>query len=293
MTARHWTILLGVVSILFIAGYLYFVEEEQGYETSRALRYSVSIQNTTGEPVKNAKVWVFGPVKKTSFQHVTSISASQDFKLLDDAMGNQVLEFDLLSLAPYATKIINIKATMLLSTTPQRVETDFQGDGFLADERYIETNHPMIIQKAKALATAGDAAESSRRIFTWVNRHIKYTGFVKEDQGALYALKNAMGDCTEYMYLFTALNRATGKKTRAVGGYVVEEDSVLAARDYHNWAEVEQNGVWRVADVQNNVYMDKEHTYIVFRIINRNHQHPLTNTHRLAYSDERLNVSMD
>ncbi len=65
--------------------------------------------------------------------------------------------------------------------------------------------------------------------------NIQYAGYTKDDRGALYALKKRKGDCTEYMYLLTALARANGVPTRGIGGYVYAKDAVLRPMDHTPW----------------------------------------------------------
>ena len=50
-----------------------------------------------------------------------------------------------------------------------------------------------------------------------------YVGYIKNDRGALYALKTKEGDCTEFMHLFVALCRANKIPARCIGGYVQRE----------------------------------------------------------------------
>src|SRR5512143_2902328 len=90
--------------------------------------------------------------------------------------------------------------------------------------------------------------ETAGKIFHWVAENLHYAGCLPKNRGALYALKNRQGDCSEFAYLFAACCRANGIPARALGGYVCTEDRILNPADYHNRAEFHVNGVWQIAD---------------------------------------------
>ncbi|MEK8020427.1 MAG: transglutaminase-like domain-containing protein, partial [Candidatus Parabeggiatoa sp.] len=132
---------------------------------------------------------------------------------------------------------------------------------------------------------------TSRQIFNWVAGHIQYAGYIRENRGALYALTEKRGDCTEYMYLFTALARVNEIPARGIGGYISSEDGLLKSDEYHNWAEFYLEGKWTLADPQNKVFMDKQSNYIAMRIISE--QSNLGQSHRFWYLGEGLSVRMN
>jgi transglutaminase-like putative cysteine protease len=136
------------------------------------------------------------------------------------------------------------------------------------------------------MATAGMINE-------WVARHIRYTGYAREDRGALYALNSGRGDCTEYMYLFVALCRTKGIPARGVCGYVCENGGVLKPSGYHNWAEFYDQGAWRIADPQKKVFMRNGDQYIAMRIINRAERDFGGGLHRFRFAGEGLSVKMN
>ena len=121
------------------------------------------------------------------------------------------------------------------------------GGSFLEEERFVEVEHPRIQAAARALGGERDG-EVAQAAYEWVSTQLRDPGYVRDDRGALYALERGQGDCTEHMYLFTALARARGIPARGVGGFVVAESGVLRSGDYHNWAEFHASDTWRVAD---------------------------------------------
>ena len=66
---------------------------------------------------------------------------------------------------------------------------------------------------------SAERARSARRrpIFQWVSQNVKDDGYSAKDRGALYALTNRKGDCTEFMYLFVALCRLSADSSARLG----------------------------------------------------------------------------
>ncbi len=117
-------------------------------------------------------------------------------------------------------------------------------------EQYIESNDPLIVSKAQSLiGTRVDTFRIAQRMYDFV---ISYLSYVKqsETRGALWALQNGKGDCTEFGMLFVALLRAVGIPARTVSGFVSSGFSVppppplgAAASSSHLWAEFYVEGI--------------------------------------------------
>jgi len=132
-----------------------------------------------------------------------------------------------------------------------------------------------------------------KQAYSWVAENIAYAGYIEEDRGALYALRNKRGDCTEYMYLFSALARSQGIPTRGVGGFVIADDAVLKARDFHNWAEVYLDRKWRVVDPQHKKFLQTEPDYIAMRLLFDRDDGAIGNTQGFSHADENLDLKMN
>ena len=281
---------LVVFSILVI---LISKDEQDNYTIERKFRYSFTLQNKTNQLLKNVDFWVYAPVKQTSNKKSINITASLDYKLNSDELGNQILHFKIQHLAPYASKVIKLESALLLSVTPVNQKlTDKKK--FLEAEKFVEVNHPQIIKVAQQFNSNKKMTNASKAL-DWVHQNVKYAGYIEDDRGALYALKTRKGDCTEYMYLYSALMRSKGIPVRNMGGYVYNENKVLKAEDFHNWSEVYLNGKWQVVDPQNGKFLDKQNSYIAFRVITNNTDNILapSNTQRFAISNVNLSVKMN
>jgi transglutaminase-like putative cysteine protease len=242
------------------------------YEIPRHVRYGFIIQNTTGQLVKNGAFYTWAPVRQTATQLCRRIDASHQFRLIGDDLGNQMLRFDLQDIPPFGTRLITIRADLSMSPTPNRSKPD-NFSVWLRPERYIESNHPDMKRIIRKL-TADTHKRTVERIFNWVFRHVQYSGYSQKERGALYAFSHKKGDCTEYMYLFTALCRAGSIPARGVEGYIVTGNSNLNPAAFHNWAEFYADGRWYPADPQNNVFMSKGQSFIAMRIISDSTHYP-------------------
>ena len=281
--------LVGVWIIIKMWDWL--IGPEAHYPIPRHIQYSFTIQNTTNLLMKKAEFWTYAPVRQTSAQQCVNIEASQPFKLISDDLGNQILHFTFQDLPPYTTKIITIKAELLLSDTPNRLPVkDFQS--YLQAEKYCESDDPEISRVARKLK-GPKKVKSAENIFRWVAENVQYAGYLRNARGALHALREKKGDCTEFMYLFAALSRANEIPARCIGGYVRSENAILKPNGYHNWVEFYDNGVWRIADPQRKIFMRNQSHYIAMHVISRSLKNPMGDSHRFRFAGKGLKVKMN
>lgn len=281
---------LHLFCLLALITLIYHGSVEAADSSSRHIQYSFTLQNTKNTVIPTAEFWTYAPVKKTANQKFVGLKTGYSYKTTSDDLGNQVLQFTFNEIPPFGTKIINIRAELEVFQKPKPMAVK-NLQPFLAPEKYIESNAPEIINLAKKLKVPDDL-KTAKKIFSWVSRTLTYIGYVKNDRGALWALKQKKGDCTEFMYLFVALCRASGIPARGVGGYVINKNSTLRPADYHNWAEFYVTGLWRVADPQKKVFMKNESHYIAIRIINRQSENSMGDFHRFRFAGEGLTVKM-
>ena len=262
-----------------------------GYTIAKNIQYSYTLQNKTNQVIEKAAFWAHAPVKQTANQRCQDLTANYPFQLISDKDGNQVLHFAFDNLAPYATHIITVKASLMVSRSANPVAAEPEASD-LQPEKHIESDHPAIRRMAAKLQKS-DAIKTINAVFCWVAGHVRYSGYAARDRGALYALQQKKGDCTEYMDLFVALCRANGLPARRIGGYLSPENAVLKARDYHNWGEFHEDGTWQVADPQNNVLMENQDDYIAMRIIRASADNPLGTYNRFRVRGEGLKARMN
>ncbi len=279
--------ILTIVSVVFLGS------KQAGYDIKRTLRYSFTLQNKTNNVLHNVDFWVYAPVEETSNQKVESVNSSHNYELSKDELGNQVLHFKIKQFSPYASKIIKLESKLLLSNKPVSKKI-FHKDIYLQAEKYVEVENPQIKTIANQFQST-DKLKNAKNTMNWVHQNIKYAGYIEDDRGALYALKSRKGDCTEFMYLYTALMRNQGIPVRNMGGYVYSENKVLKAEDFHNWSEIYLNGKWQVVDPQNGKFLENQNNYIAFRVISDKINKNLTpaNTQRFAISRQDISVRIN
>jgi transglutaminase-like putative cysteine protease len=300
-SAGHRIFLLGAAAaIIAAAGWIITLLVDQpaslkpkpaGYTIARNIQYSYTLQNKTNRVIEKAQFWAHAPVQQTANQRCQDLTANYPFQLNTDHYGNQVLHFTFEKLAPYASRIITIKANLMVSPSANPIEAEPESSDLLP-EKYIESDHPAIRRVAAKLKES-DAIKTIKAVFGWVASQVRYSGYAAQDRGALYALQHKKGDCTEYMDLFVALCRANKLPARRIGGYICPQNAVLKARDYHNWGEFYDDGTWQIADPQNNVLMQKQDEYIAMRIIRASADNQLGTYNRFRVRGEGLKARMN
>ena len=260
---RYIVVVLGVVLVsVFFKHYLSSVKPSP--DVIRQIHYRFLVYNQTNSALHDARVPLFAPVPSNAHQETISVEASRQFTIQDDEIGNREVVVTML-LPPRSTTALSVTASVGLRRAPIS-EALVSGDIYLRNQPGIDVNHPEI----KALATnlkRNTTIETARSIYEWVHQNIRDTGFTKEDRGALFALKEKQGDCTEFSNLFVALARANGVPSRPLAGFVVEQDSVLKPFNYHNWSEFYDGRYWRIVDANKGVFDSGYDRYVTFKIL--------------------------
>ena len=261
------------------------------YSIPRQVQYHFTLQNKSNRLLKQTEFMTHAPVKLTATQHCSRIQSSHPYKLTADVLGNQILNFTFDEFLPYATRIVTVTADLLISNKANPLpKQDLQT--FLVSEKYIQADDSRIYDLAKKLK-APTPLKTAEKIFRWVADNVQYVGYVRNDRGALYALRYRKGDCTEFMYLFAALCRANQIPARCMGGYICRKNSILKPANYHNWAEFYHEGVWRISDPQNKVFMKDASNYIAMRMIIGSTHNSALQFNRYQFKGEGLNVKMN
>jgi len=229
----------------------------------RLVRYGFTVRNLSPRPLSRGVLWVRGPVAETSYQKCLGLDASREFELLHDEAGNQAMRFVFTALPPYAVRIVRVEARV--DMRPEGKDIPVEAGAFLGPEEFVETGAPAIVEAAARFSN-GDPLARAGNIFQWVAAGVGYSGFSGEERGALFALENRSGDCSEFRDLFVALARATGIPARRVSGYVVPNDMIPKPGNWHDWAEFRHQGRWEIADPQQKVFMKRPQDYLAFRI---------------------------
>lgn len=275
---------------LIISCFTAIAGEETDYE-ARNIQYSFTLQNMSGRVLEKAVFYTYIPVAEKAFQKLGTIEASPPSEIKEDGIHNRVMIFKFIDLPPFAAKIVNINVSLQM-THGNKVEEAEDLSVYLKPQEKIESDNAQIISQA-LVSKKETLLETVQNIFKWTSRHIRYSGYVRESRGALYALNKKEGDCTEYMALFVALCRANGIPARGLGGYRCEKDCILKPSEYHNWAEFYLDGSWHLADPQNKVFMQDESKYLTMQIVEDNPHSIMKGYSRYRFEGEGLQVRMN
>lgn len=253
------------------------------------VRYGFTLENSSGSPLVNQTLWFYAPIRKTGAQRLTKLAISMPTQELSDTYGNTIIQVVVPAMAPYSTQLVNVEAELELLDVPAAVALERRSE-YLGAEPFIESDDPALTALAGQLKT-DSPVKTAQAIYDWVKSEVRYAGYIADDRGALRAYKERRGDCTEYAYLVCALARANGIPARAVGGYVVRQNTILQAEAYHNWAELYIDNKWQLVDAQKQQFMPAKNTYVAFEIIASRNINNLKGAHRYRV-EGALRVSM-
>lgn len=122
------------------------------------------------------------------------------------------------------------------SKSNRRIEKKDDLKKWLIDEKYLEKDAREIREVAKKLLGSSEI-ETARQTMNFVTSTMQPGAFDNANHGALWALKEKKGDCTEFADLFIALCRANGLPARFCQGYILSEVKE-GDTPKHDWAEV-------------------------------------------------------
>ena len=293
------TLYFTAISLCIVLSWIIFKKDrdvslnssEPDYSIARQIKYGFTLKNTTNRLLKHAEFWTYAPVKQTSTQKCIHLGISHPYQLILDDWNNQILHFTFKNLPPYAHRVVTIKADLMLADMPNPVQNN-NLDDYLSAEKYIECNNPLIKAQSQSLK-AQSPIQTSENIYHWVTSHTTYSGFSRNDRGALYAFKSKKGDCTEFMYLFAALCRANQIPARCMGGYICRRNQILKPGGYHNWAEIYENGTWQPVDPLNRVFKENPSQFVAMHLLGESENNPMENHHRFRFEGAGLKVWMN
>ena len=174
-------------------------------------------------------------------QTISHINYSPKPSRIFSRNGNQYAEFVFVNPKRYVKIKIQVKAELFEYTIITAIEkakktpaNNLELVQFLKHEKYIEKDDPRIQEAANDIEGRADL-EKVLNIYDYVTDNMEYSTVNKKALGAVNALIQGKGDCTEYSDLFVALCRAKNIPARVITGYRVDRNSTSPK---HNWVEV-------------------------------------------------------
>lgn len=252
----------------------------------RRLRFVLVFRNPLSRALEKQLFWSYLPADSPGTQRMLDVQVSAPHQVRRDPLGHRVLELAFDDFPPLAQKIVTVTAEVELYDAP-KPELLSDPTRWLGAERFIESDDPRIVALAGVLQRSSPMG-TARAIYDWTQRNLRYAGYVVEDLGALHALLEKDGDCTEYADLVVALARANGIPARMVGGYVVDRDAAPRPEEYHNWGELYVDGAWRLVDAQKENWLAPVDQYVAFRYSHDDVVNPVGVAHRYRIRGELI-----
>jgi len=215
------------------------------------ITHSISIHNTGKHSVIRGELYV-PLIRNVTTRHlvlITDIDCSHKEapKILRDSYGNIYAWWNNMAINPKETFDVEIHYSTLSFSVRFKVDPDLVKpydtetsvyERYTCPEKYVECDDPSIISTAQMIVAELPEHEyhgMAREIYDFVVNHLTYK-LQTEEKGALWALKNRKGDCSEYSYLFVALCRAVGIPARVQAGFAFSSYTE-ETENGHMWAE--------------------------------------------------------
>jgi hypothetical protein len=240
---------------------------------SGRLTHIITVKNPASDTVIDGKLYVPLINNKTGSVYVVIInmtSTAGNLRLLQDDFGNFYACWEGIIISPNETFTSRIEyyvvsfETRFLTDSSEAMSYNENAalcETFTQSEELIESNASEIAARARSLChDAVNIHERVVRIYDFVISYLRYDP-QEDERGALWALMNRRGDCTEYSSLFVALCRAAGIPARIQTGFGFH-DLKERITDGHMWTEyylpgygwIPADPTWQILDA-----MDQKH----------------------------------
>jgi hypothetical protein len=236
-----------------------------GHDSQRELLLSanIRIENRGGEDVAEQTVSLTIPSDINNQQKVLSISVPGQHALRIFNHPNQVDQFIVFRSKLPAHSVLEHTAQFRVRLNRfdyKRLRGNESAAGnahFLRATTFVESTSSEIAGLAKTIM-ASHAGEEARLMAAYRYPQQNLTYRLIDNRGALFALHNRFGDCTEYAAVFVALARAMGYPARLTSEFNFSEDGQFDQPNHHA-AEVFMGGQW--VPVDPNLGTDKKSAY--------------------------------
>jgi transglutaminase-like putative cysteine protease len=247
------------------------------YEINRAFSgqvlHTIQLENPTDQEIVGGKLTVPLIMNDTPNHYVMLggiSSTTEKSAIFKDEYGNTYVRWDDLTIQPGQNFTATLNYHVLSFSLHYLINLDsivsYKGYSLLSGlytqpEELVQSNASEIVTKAQSITEgAANFHDEVFKIYSYVTSHMHYTSEV-EERGALWALANGTGDCSEYSCLFVALCRAVGIPARLDVGFAFRpsEESTVEG---HMWAEYYlQNYGWVQVDPTWNLFdsIDERH----------------------------------
>lgn len=190
---------------------------------------------------------------------------------LSDGFGNVYFCWEGITIFPGNNFTVELDYLVLSFSVKYPVDANLAGDYdvnskvyrlYTQPEELIQSDNPKIAETAqKVVGKEKNPHERALLIYNFVTKHLEYE-IQDRERGALWALENGKGDCSEYSYLFVALCRAVGIPARIQAGFAFHHDNEVL-EDGHMWAEYYlENYGWIPVDAAWGMFSSIDHKHL-------------------------------
>lgn len=215
------------------------------------VRNTLTIANRGPGVVSRLEVTIATIRDFAPYQDVISYEASpvETLDRIVDDYGNEYVYYEFFNIAPGDSRTVELRYRVVVN----ELHFDWvncQGeviDDFLDSETYLNTTSSEITGIAGSIADAdADLCTNSRIFYDYVIDNLNYVAYNPDDVGAMGALRNGGGDCTEFADLTITLHRAGGIPARFLEGVTYDPyyDTTITYNEVkHDWTEVYLPGI--------------------------------------------------
>lgn len=204
---------------------------------------TVRLTNTGPGIAESLTLWAAIIRSLTPYQEVLNFQAQPaDYEFVEDEHGNQYALFEFHSVGVGESVEVTFTYRVRVWELSHDLSVCQQGqalDDFLGAETHVEVENPSIQALARRLSTGREnQCQTLRALYDYVGDNITYTSYEAGDRGAVWALEQGAGDCTEFSDTLLALSRAAGIPARFLEGvtYRAGAGSDLGETK-HDWVE--------------------------------------------------------
>lgn len=241
---------------------------EHGDWHERRLVYLLEARNESGRVQRDRELRVFVPPTVAGRQQRLEVTADRPVSISDAPGDNELAIVELGDVPPYGLRTVRLEVRLRVRDRVAARDGDLDNAMTRGTASRFPVEDPALDEPAGRVRQGG-ALATLRSIHDWVGGHIDAVGYIAGDRGALYALREGRGDCTEFMSLTSALALHAGLPIRAVGGFPYDEDRVAVASQFHNWVEVRAGGRWWVVDTQTDTFTERMDGHVIVRRLSK------------------------
>ncbi|MGQ9624233.1 MAG: transglutaminase-like domain-containing protein [Candidatus Bathycorpusculaceae bacterium] len=234
------------------------------------IRHVIQINNLASATIVGGRLFV-PLLKNETSRHLvvifnfSSADAKHELKILVDDFGNLYAVWNNLRIGGGQGFTVEISYNVVSFGVHYQINPNLMAEynkssslyqAYTQPETLIESDSQEINSTAQNIVgDENNVHEKVSKIYNFVVGHIKYKA-QEEEMGALWALRNGVGDCSEFSYLFVALCRAVGIPARVQAGFAFHRETAVV-EDGHMWAEyyienygwVPVDATWRLSDM--------------------------------------------